>query len=107
MCYEKEIIGFKKTDHCLLRQWERKISDRLLYLILKYARFDPEGKCIFIGTWPFLKKWLEKGDYIPMEMEGLNLIVVLDCKYVITCFFCKDPEYLNKRYPGIFQKTIK
>lgn len=81
------IVGFCKSDHFILRQWDRCINDRLLAQILKNVEPNKDNTLLIIS-----RKVLKKIN-IKVNKE---LFVKVDKKTLITCFYCDFQEYCAK-----------
>lgn len=70
-----------KTEHCLLRQWEREISDCLLYKVCcTIPKFDKGRNCYLVG------KDTQKRLGVPKE----NLLIVMKGNIVITVYYIEN-----------------
>jgi len=85
---ETIVAGYTKTDHFLLRQWERKIPDEVIKAILDRIGKIHHSTLIIISR-NFLKK------YWKCFTEELFLIV--DRRTLITCYFGKITMYSKKK----------
>ena len=52
----KQILEFKKTDHFLFKQWDRKIDDKMLYSILPFVECTKCEKDVVFVLPSFLKR---------------------------------------------------
>lgn len=78
--FRREKIGvFYKTEHFLLRQWERKISDEILLFALKTIPCSKERTYIIVSR------------KITSKKLGVNceLFILKDGKNLVTCFLTK------------------
>ena len=83
----KKVAGYSKTEHFLLRQWERKVSDYLLLLALN--RLKKTGKKFFmVVPRNFIKKYLNE--------ETLELFVLIKNGKLITCFYNTIASQMKK-----------
>lgn len=87
------INNFYKTEHFLLRQWERKISDQCLKLVLEKVKQTNQNTLIIVS-----RKVLRKLN-VNMNQE---LFVKVDDNTLITCFYCDfknyNPQKRNQEY---------
>ena len=88
----------KKTKHCVLRQWERGISDYLLEKVCWAIPKLLKGKnCYLVGS------ETRKRLGVPKE----NLIVVMEDDVVVTVFYVDDlANYLLGKNRGVGLQTI-
>ncbi len=78
------IVGFCKSDHFILRQWDRCINDKLLVKILKNV--EPNNcNTLLIVSRKVLKQMNNK--------RNKELFIKIDKKTLITCFYCDFQEY--------------
>ena len=97
--YARVVNGFRKTDHCLLRQKERQISDNLLSLVFSAGNIKAQKRLYLIVKIPFLKK-LNYDGVIPFSQNSnAGLVIRMSKKCITTCYFCEDPDYLYKAHP--------
>jgi hypothetical protein len=89
----KEITGFKKSEHALLRQWERAIPDKIIYLaIRKFSGKILKNTLIHVkhqtlNTWGHLSK------------NPIDLFIKINGATIVTMFYCPSNQvevYLNK-----------
>lgn len=94
-----QILNFKKTDHFLFSQWDRKIDNKILYKVLPFVNCTQCKKDVIIAEESFLnKKGIEAN-------SNENLIIIIKQKILVTCFWCKNPSYLFKKEKNAnFQK---
>lgn len=88
-----EIIGFKKSEHAILRQWQRAIPDKLIYLALRNFSGDLLNQALIQVRAISIVKW-----GFPHNNE-LDLFIKVDKKVIVTLFFCPSAEstiYLTK-----------
>lgn len=83
-----QILNFKKTDHFLLKQWDRKIEDKALYRILPFVECSNCEKDIVIVSPSFL----ETKDITNNNRQCL--IIVIKTKILLTAYWCDHPNYL-------------
>lgn len=83
-----QILNFKKTDHFLLKQWERKIDDKTLYRILPFVECCKCEKDIVIVSPSFLKT------IGIINNNRQCLILVIKAKLLLTAYWCDHPNYL-------------
>lgn len=79
------IYGFKKTEHFLLRQWERKIDDELLLNLLQ--KIPPREDGLFV----FSRQYFRRNSLFQTEVE---LFIKVKGSILITCFFNSVTEYV-------------
>jgi hypothetical protein len=81
---------FRKTEHFMLRQWERKIDDTMVesvLLQLKQAELSSQKNMVVVSR-TFLKR---RGFHSTAE-----LFIVIDQHVLITCFHSNFQEYFQK-----------
>ncbi|HTO35839.1 MAG TPA: hypothetical protein VLZ72_06355 [Flavobacterium sp.] len=83
-----QILNFRKTDHFLYRQWDRKIDDQLLSQVLQYVNCTKCKKDVVIAFPSFLKSLGIKTK--PNEC----LILILSRNALVTYYWCNHPDYL-------------
>lgn len=94
-----QILGYRKTDHFLYRQWDRSIHDQILYKILPYIQCTNCTKDIIIVSASFLKRNGVK------VKENKSLVIIASKNVLSTCYWCDYPEYLLIKEPySHFQK---
>lgn len=88
----------KKTKHCVLRQWERGISDYLLEKVCWAIPRLKKGKnCYLVGS------ETRKRLGVPKE----NLVVVMEDDVVVTVFYIDDlANYLLGKNRGVGLQTM-
>lgn len=93
-----KILEFRKTEHFLFCQWDRKIDDQMLYKILPYVKCTQCEKDVVLVLPSFLKKKnLGKDD-------NTCLILIMKRNLIITGYWCDHPNYLfNKEKGAHFQ----
>jgi len=85
-----QILEYRKTDHFLLSQWDRKIDDDMLYKILPFIEcVECEKDIILIMPSFLIKKRMQKD-------HKQCLILIIKEKRLITSFWCDHPNYLFK-----------
>ena len=78
------VANFKKTDHFLYRQWDRKIDDSLLEKILNKINENISSKTFVVVGNKLLKKF-------GLKVSGrTNLIIVVKKNILITLFMVED-----------------
>ncbi|MEI7736806.1 MAG: hypothetical protein WCI49_15165 [Ferruginibacter sp.] len=88
MC--KQILNFYLSDHAMYRCWDRIIDSVVLYKILPFVNAVDAEKQIVVITPSFLTE-----RQIAFRNNAC-LILVLQQNLLITCYWCKDPNYLFK-----------
>jgi hypothetical protein len=83
-----KILNFRKTDHFLYRQWDRKVDDILLGKILPYVNGKKNEKEVTIVFSSFLKKSKIK------NKNNNCFILITKGAVILTCYWCDNPEYL-------------
>jgi len=88
----------KKTKHCVLRQWERGISDYLLEKVCWAIPRLKKGKnCYLVGS------ETQKRLSIPKK----NLMVVMENDVVVTLFYIDNlASFLLGRKQGVSLQSI-
>lgn len=97
--YARVINGFRKTDHCLLRQEQRGIPDSLLSLIFSSVSIKAQKRLYLIVKNPFLNKLDFEGCIPFAQNDNAGLVIRMSKKCITTCYFCEDPDYLYKTHP--------
>jgi hypothetical protein len=87
---KNRILEFRKTDHFLYRQWDRGIEDKILYKILPYVECTYYEKDVILIQPSFLKR---KG----LKDEQNSLVIIIKGNFLISAYWCKDPNYLFKK----------
>ncbi len=91
---KRKIFGFRKTDHFLYRQWDRKISDELLLEFLNQNLLVLiKEKCCVIVSREIVKK------HTKLNKE---LFVIIKGNLLITCFLEDLSLYSSKNNKGIY-----
>lgn len=94
----KQILEFKKTDHFMFSQWNRKIDDKTLYSILPFVECTKCEKDVVFVLPSFL---IRKG--ISTDPNQC-LILIAKRKLLLTGYWCDHPNYLfNKEKNSHFQ----
>ena len=75
---ETKIAGYTKTDHFLLRQWQRKVPEELLFKALN-ALNEENGNFLLIVSRSFIKK--------SSKQNTTELFVKIKGKVLVTCFY--------------------
>lgn len=75
---ETKIAGYTKTDHFLLRQWQRKVPEELLFKALS-ALNEENGNFLLIVSRSFIKK--------SSKLKTTELFVKIKGKVLVTCFY--------------------
>jgi len=88
---ERKILNFSKTNHALLRQWERKIDDRILFLSLRYIDIVPETKTIFIVKQSKIIEWVQKKLYDNFSINK-DLHIVIDKATIVSCYYTDNSD---------------
>lgn len=79
---------FVKTEHFLLRQRERGVSDKELSIAL--AKIEScEGSQLLVVSRLLIRKC--------SNIKCQELFIKIDGKILITCFYCDFQEYLNAK----------
>lgn len=99
MNFKRNILQFNKTDHFLLRQWERNIDDRLLrYVLIKLQRKLRDRTNILVTT-TTMKQLIKSGIYIPKDYANKNLLIVSHDNTLITTFFIENMyQFMKANY---------
>ncbi len=84
------IFDYAKTEHFMLRQWDRSIEDNLLKEVLPHIRLNKKNKIkkVTFVLPSFLKK---KGASIGDKM---SLVLISRNNPLITGYWCDHPNYL-------------
>jgi len=81
-----KIAGYFKTSHFLLKQWDRDVIDSILTKVLNEINLK-RGNHILI----FCRKLIFKHANYKRE----ELIVVLNDRALITCYYCSFQKFLD------------
>jgi len=75
---DSKIAGYTKTEHFMLRQWERKVSDQILYSVLN--KLDTaEGDFVLVVSRKIVQTIC--------KTKTKELFVLINGKTLITCFY--------------------
>jgi hypothetical protein len=96
-----QLLGYRKTDHFLYRQWDRSIHDQILYKILPYAECIDCRKDIIIAAPSFLKR---KGVVLAKKQ---SLVIVISRKRLMTSYWTDHPDYLYSKEPFAHIQNLK
>lgn len=88
---ERKILEYKKTDHFLYRQWDRKISDLLLYKALPFVSSQSEEELIIV-----IKSERLKLNQLHQHWNQF-LAIVVKRKILITCFWCDELQKIRRK----------
>lgn len=73
-----KIAGYSKTEHFMLRQWQRNVSDDILFTSLN--KLDShKGNFLLVVSRDFVKR--------KSNLKTQELFVLVKGKTLITCFF--------------------
>jgi hypothetical protein len=97
--HSRVINGFRKTDHCLLRQKERDIPDSLLSLIFSSVSIKAQKRLYLIVKNSSLKSLNYEGHIPFSQNNNAGLVIRMSKKCITTCYFCEDPDYLYQAHP--------
>jgi hypothetical protein len=98
---DKRIFEFRKTNHFLYSQWQRKIADTDLKRILPFIHPDKELKSVAIIKPTFF----ERRNLFGGKEECL--ILIIKQTLLITIYWCFDPNYLFKTEKKVRFLTLK
>jgi hypothetical protein len=73
-----KIAGYTKTEHFMLRQWERKVSDQILFSALNRLN-KTEGDFVLIVSRKIVQTIC--------KTNAKELFVLINGKTLITCFY--------------------
>jgi hypothetical protein len=94
----EQVFEFKKSDHFMHSQWNRKIPDSMLRKVLPKVESTSNLKSTAIVLPSFLSKKNFQMD------TNRCLILIHKSKVLITAYWCSDPNYLfNKGEQTKFQ----
>lgn len=81
------IAGYIKTEHFMLRQWERKIEDKLINSALSKLSGKKQRFLLVISR------------NIVKELSGKNeeLFILIKGRILVTCFYGRLEGHFNKR----------
>lgn len=94
--YDRQLGRWRKTDHFLLRQWERRISDRMIKVILgrMQRKLRKQKKTTLIVAQDLMKKLRQRGYWVPKENKGHNLVISVEGRTLITVYYEDDMKRL-------------
>lgn len=92
------IFKYYKTEHFLLRQWERGIQDELLLKVLRHSQEKPDHKLVLIIKSALLKYWFHQNIFIPRRALNMYLVIVLHHNLLVTGFFCRNIHKVFSNY---------
>jgi hypothetical protein len=98
-----EIIGFKKSNHAFLRQYERAIPDKLVYLALR----NYSGEFLFQTLIQVKAQTIAKWGFNVSTQD--DLFIKINGNVIVTLFFCPAEDtanYLAKTKSLIFNHYI-
>lgn len=89
----KKILEYRKTAHFLFRQWERGITDLLLYSVLPFASSKEKDTLILLVEKSVLSK-----NHKNLQVKNLKkyLALIIKEKTLNTCFWCQSFKQINK-----------
>jgi len=87
----KQILEFRKTDHFLYKQWDRRIDDKMLYGILPFVECTKCEKDVVFVLPSFLKRKGLSNDDVQC------LILITRGNLLLTGYWCDHPNYLFKK----------
>lgn len=91
----KQILEFRKTDHFLFSQWDRKIDDQMLYKILPFVECtECEKDVVFVLPSFLYIKGLRKDN-------KTCLILIIKKNRILTGYWCNHPNYLFKKEKNV------
>jgi carbonic anhydrase/acetyltransferase-like protein (isoleucine patch superfamily) len=97
----KEILEYRKTDHFLFRQWERGITDFLLYRVLPFASSQGQDTMILIVENSVIHK-----NHVKKEASNSKyLAVIIKENTLITCFWCQCFNPINIANEGLSTRS--
>jgi hypothetical protein len=95
-----QTFRIRKTDHFLLRQWERGFSDSFINRILYAISNFEEGRTAYIVSLNTLKRCGE-------TKKRKNLVLVMDGIVGVTLFYVDSlAEYFSKKHNNTKYKII-
>jgi hypothetical protein len=86
-----QILNFKKTEHFMLRQWERGIDDRTIRLALQHV--TPNYSQLIVLNMPFFIRY-------GLKFDGRSVLIKVDKNRLVTIFSREHftlKKYLNKQ----------
>lgn len=98
----REILNYRKTDHFLFSQWDRKIDDQLLYRVLPFVECTKCCKDVIIVHPTFLRR---RGIF---AKNNECLVIIATHNVLVTCYWCDHADYLySKEAHAHFQELTK
>lgn len=87
------VAGYIKTEHFMLRQWERKIEDKLLNAALNKLK-DKKQQFLLVISRKIVK-----------ELSGTNseVFVLVKGRVLVTCFYGDLKEFMNRKRDNHFK----
>jgi hypothetical protein len=88
-----KILSFKKSEHALLRQWERAIPDKIIYLAIRKFSGEVLKNTLIHVKYQTLNAWGH------ISENPIDLFIKINGATIVTMFFCASnqvEEYLNK-----------
>ena len=87
-----KIAGYIKTEHFMLRQWERKIEDQVLKKVLNRVN-GKKGEYLLVVSREIMRS---------VGGKDKELFIMLRGKVLVTCFYGKRKKTkINKTKPSI------
>jgi hypothetical protein len=99
----RQILNFKKSDHAMLRQWQRKIPEKLIYLVIRNFNGDFLSETLIQVKAQTIVKW---GFNVSTQDD---LFIKINGNVIVTLFFCSAEDtanYLAKTKSLIFNHYI-
>lgn len=90
---DSKILEYHKTEHFMLRQWERKINDQILYRVLPIASSLPQEDLVLVAE----SKRYDKELGEKTVTSGKYIAVVIFQKCLVTCFWCECIKKIKNR----------
>lgn len=86
----------------MYKQWERKIEDSLLRRSLMFVKDTIKPKKVIVAVPDFLQV---KYFLLPDLKE--SLVLIIQQRLLITCYWCKDVQYLCKKESNVYFEILK
>lgn len=90
---KNKIKGFIKSEHFLLRQWQRKVDDELLSLVLNKRKFNKDI-CVLVISKKIVKK---------ISKVNHELFILIRGNILVTCFYGEMRDFFNTKYDNHFE----
>jgi len=81
----EKVLGLTRTDHFIFRQWQRGVSDSLIYEVFNERKLIKTNKTIIIVARSWLKRYKHcSGSWVKCNCE---LMIIVDSGRLITLYY--------------------